>query len=94
MLFKRFSAPGGDPAAAQFTVCIKHGNAWTTQEWTSAQWHAWLAELSPRELVRHMSKWQRYADTMPAMREAFSFAVEDARRILCTQECSQVVERG
>lgn len=85
MLFKRSSAAGNEP---QFTVCIKHGNAWTTQEWTAAQWRAWLDELTPRELVQHIAKWQRYAENMPAMRQGFAYAVTDARRILHDRECS------
>lgn len=89
MLFKRFSPPGDDPTVPRFTVCIKNGNAWTTQEWTAAQWRAWLSELTPRELVQHMERWQRYAESMPTMKDGFSFAVSDARQTLRQRECSQ-----
>jgi hypothetical protein len=75
-------------ADRRYTVCVRHGNAWTTEEWTHEQWRTWLEALTPRQLVHHMAQWQEYAERMPALRRDFDAVLADARTTLTEQECA------
>ncbi|MBV9121312.1 MAG: hypothetical protein JOZ39_11450 [Chloroflexi bacterium] len=86
-MFLKRRLPTQTCSARQFTVCIKQGDAWQTQEWTADQWLTWLRGLTPRQLVQHMSRWQDYSDRMPSLRDDFEVALADARRALSEAEC-------
>jgi len=83
-----------DRPAREYTVCVRHGDVWTTEAWTADQWQAWLDGLSPRQLVAHMSHWNGYAQGMPALRAEFNAVVSDARRSLLRRECVLAAEQS
>ena len=80
--------PSSALAERRYTVCVRHGNAWTTEEWTHEQWRAWLEGLTPRQLVLHMSQWQAYAGRLPALTNELQAVLSDARDALIGQECT------
>lgn len=55
---------------------------------TYEEWQAWLAGLSPRDIVLQMTFWQFMAVQVPSRAEQFFVCIEDARRHLRQREGS------
>lgn len=65
-----------------FDVIVRRDGGWCLEQWTEADWLAWLDASTPAQLARHILRWTELIEKAPELRHDLHAATVVARHRL------------